>query len=236
MKYKYSIIIGADAGNLLFMHDNFVARVRLFGMQIPQEVYCLESPDPAGGLVYVTPGSLNNNPDFYATLPLPGDSTIMARRYPVPFEIMHDNEVDARWHALECFKKHGRIHRIDGVDVKNRLFKWYIENDKNKKPTLLTLNWEHKQQLKVCTIEHREVNKICEEYKVSVIYTEAGWQAQSALFSGIIVTNKNRNRAVIEMLLLAHYSRNPMLFISYTEQQRALGVVGKLDVGGCREM
>lgn len=229
MKYKSSIIIGADAGNLMFLHDNFVARARLPGIQTPQEVYCIESPDPAAGLAYIKRGPSDNGIEEVA--PLPADSIIMARRYPVPFEIMHNNEIDARWHALMCTKKHNKIHRIECVNVEERTIRWYIESEKKKKPTLLTMFWENKQQLRVSTSEHFEVNKICEEYQVSVIYTEDGWWAESALYNGIKVVNKNRNRAVIEMLLLAHYSRDPMLYISYEYQQCALSIVDKLNMG-----
>lgn len=226
MNYKNSIIIGADAGNLRFLSPEFTAYVRL---PDGREVYAVDSPNPDSDKLAF------DDPRFVEThmVDVPVESVVLARRYPVDFSKMDDNEIDCRWHAIVCSKKNKQIFRIVSVDKTKKEALWYIEEPRGKPPTIKATPWNHTESAILAANNAYRINELCAEYLVSIIAPLAAqkhgvWKAQSSVFSMVEAENENRYRAVLELLILAHYQRDQRLFISFDAEKQALDTIGKL--------
>lgn len=202
---QYSIIVGADQGELPFMVNRALAHVRL----------------PSGSCIYAErplEGDVMKYQHYNDFLPVPPDAVILARRYFIDFDSMHNNEIDARWHAYKLSRKGDVKYRIVDFDEKARAITWDISPAKQA-PYEKTTSWVHEEQAKVSTLDIAEVDALCYEYRISLTVNqdlgeEVMWKAVSPRFSNVVMESPSRSRAVIQLLLLAHYQRNVLSYVS----------------------
>lgn len=205
------VIVGADCANMFFAPEHIVAHVRLPDYRC---VYCFEHPNPSEErLAYVDIATQE-------ITTVPDGSIILARRVPVNFSAMHDNEIDARWHALTLSKNSNfqDIYRVNNVSVEGKCIDWYIAI-RGLPPEEKLTDWTNKQQRLVSTTDFAEVDRVCHEYRVSVICSpDLGcvdlWTARSQIYNGNECSHSNRSRAVIQTVLLGHYQADLRLFLT----------------------
>lgn len=204
----YPIIIGADQGDLFFRDEKFIAHaITPQGMS----VYCVEHPDPAEyGLFHHVNGRLN---------PVPDDYIIRARRYYIDFNRMHNNEIDARWHAARnLVESNGNdAYRIVQFDEENKTITWNISSTRSR-PREVVTPWTHKEQIPVSTSGFLEVEKQCNQNRISVVansdYGEELYWTAFTPRSALRMHAGTRSRAVIQFCLWELYRRNPGMLIS----------------------
>lgn len=205
----YSIIVGADAGDLFFAPLSFLAHVRIGGDFYS---YGQKGYDDSGILHY---SRLN---DF---LPMKPEDTVLARRVFINFDGMHDNEIDARYHAMKSAETHGGIYRLEAFDADKKKITWFI-SDKSLGERVVETDWENKEQLKVSTTDYAEVDKLCSKHRISVVCDskdgeEVMWAASSPDFRNMTMKSTSRSRAVIQLVLWTYYQRNARTYMGQDE-------------------
>lgn len=204
MTRKYSIIVGPNPDGLFFTPLSYVAHARIGSYY----AYCTAPYDGSGVLHY---GRLN---DFLALQP---EDEVLARRLFIDFDGMHNNEVDARYHAMRSMESQGGIYRIDQFSKSDKQIDWFI-SDKVLGERKVTTPWAHAEQLRVSTDAYAEVDLLCNKFRISVTCNEdlgevIQWTAESPHFSDMSMVADTRSRAVVQLVLWAFYQRTPFSYV-----------------------
>ncbi|QIO03273.1 hypothetical protein HYQ37_gp068 [Salmonella phage pertopsoe] len=222
MNNKSRIIIGADQGNLYFERSGVVAHAIL---PTGISVYCVEHPDPAvKRLCYV---SRENG-----LIVLPEGAIMRARFWPIDFNSMSNREIDARFFAYNMNRtlknETQRVVHFDnethGVTLEFRTRGEALQVKKSSWKTEGTF-----------THDYVLIDKLCNQFRISLTANDdlgqyVVWTARSPHMNGIMMESETRNRAVLQLLLLEAYSRNPLEYLSREQIDNALSHCNRLEV------
>ncbi|ACO94350.1 hypothetical phage protein [Shigella phage Ag3] len=211
MEKLYSIIVGADQGHLRFTEPSYVAHARVGGVG-PRYVYC--TGHLSGILHYPNIRRSSNEGEY---IPLEPEDVVLARRVFIDFNAMHNNEIDARYHAMRSMEGGDCIYRIDHFGKFVESIDWFI-SDKVMGERIVTTPWAHADQLRVSTDAYKEVDNLCNKFRISVtcnqdLGEEIQWTAQSPHFSDLVMRAETRSRAVVQLVLWAFYQRTPFSYM-----------------------
>lgn len=204
MEKLYSIIVGSDPDGLFFTPLSYVAHARIGG----HYAYCTHGHDGSNVLHY---SRLN---DFLALQP---EDDVLARRVFIDFNAMHNNEIDARYHAMRSMESQTGIYRINGFSESDKTVEWFI-SDKVLGERIVTTPWAHAEQLRVSTDAYEEVDGLCNKFRISVTCNQdlgevIQWTAESPHFSDLVMQAETRSRAVVQLVLWAFYQRTPFSYM-----------------------
>lgn len=204
MEKLYSIIVGPGPDELFFAPLSYVAHARIGSYY----AYCTHGHDGSNVLHY---SRLN---DFLALQP---EDDVLARRVFIDFNAMHNNEIDARYHAMHSMESQGGIYRINGFSKSDKTVEWFI-SDKTLGERIVTTPWMHAEQLRVSTDAYKEVDDLCNKFRISVTCNQdfgevIQWTAESPHFSDLVMTAETRSRAVVQLVLWAFYQRTPFSYM-----------------------
>lgn len=213
MDKSYSIIVGSDPDGLFFAPLSYVAHARIGN----HYAYCTHGYDDSNVLHY---GRFN---DFLALRP---EDVVLARRVFIDFNAMHNNEVDARYHAMKAMEGHGITYRVDHIDDFTKSIDWFV-SDKVSGERIVTTPWVHAEQLRVSTDAYKEVDNLCNKFRISVTCNQdfgevIQWTAESPHFSDLVMRAETRSRAVIQLVLWAFYQRTPFSYMGQKEIEELL--------------
>lgn len=204
MEKLYSIIVGPGPDELFFAPLSYVAHARIGSYY----AYCTHGHDGSNVLHY---SRLN---DFLALQP---EDDVLARRVFIDFNAMHNNEIDARYHAMRSMESQGGIYRINGFSKSDKTVEWFI-SDKTLGERIVTTPWMHAEQLRVSTDAYKEVDDLCNKFRISVTCNQdlgevIQWTAESPHFTDMEMTAETRSRAVVQLVLWAFYQRTPFSYM-----------------------
>lgn len=203
----YPIIIGADQGHLHLSEPSYIAYARAGGSRY---VYCEHDHGRGTGILHYT---VNDT----TMVPLAPEDVVLARRIYIEFNAMHNNEIDARYHAMRSMEGRDCIYRIDHFSEFSQSIDWFI-SDKILGERIITTPWAHAEQLRVSTDAYKEVDALCNKFRISVtcnqdLGEEIQWKAQSPHFSDMEMWAETRSRAVVQLVLWAFYQRTPFSYM-----------------------
>ncbi|AFU64404.1 hypothetical protein [Salmonella phage SKML-39] len=204
MEKLYSIIVGPDPDGLFFAPLSYIAHARIGS----HYAYCTRGHDGSNVLHY------SRFNDFLALQP---EDVVLARRVFIDFNAMHNNEIDARYHAMRSMEGGDCIYRIDHFGKFVESIDWFI-SDKVMGERIVTTPWAHADQLRVSTDAYKEVDNLCNKFRISVtcnqdLGEEIQWTAQSPHFSDLVMRAETRSRAVVQLVLWAFYQRTPFSYM-----------------------
>ncbi|QIQ61934.1 ImpD [Salmonella phage bering] len=207
MDKSYPIILGADQGNLRFSEPSYIAYARVGGAKY---VYCQHDHGRGTGILHYT---VNDT----MMVSLKPEDVVLARRVYIDFNAMHNNEIDARYHAMKGMEGHGIIYRVDHFDDFTQSIDWFV-SDKVMGERIVTTPWAHAEQLRVSTVAYGEVDALCHKFRISVscnedLGEEIQWTAESPHFRGLEMRSESRSRAVVQLVLWAFYQRTPFSYM-----------------------
>ncbi|CAB5508953.1 hypothetical protein [Salmonella phage Se_EM4] len=242
MNNKSRIIIGADQGNLYFERSGVVAHAIL---PTGISVYCVEHPDPAvKRLCYV---SRENG-----LIVLPEGAIMRARFWPIDFNSMSNREIDARFFAYNMNRtlknETQRVVHFDNetqrvVHFDNETQRVVHFDNETHGVTLEFRTRGEALQVKksswktegTFTYDYALIDKLCNQFRISLTANDdlgqyVVWTARSPHMNGIMMESETRNRAVLQLLLLDAYSRNPLEYLSREQIDNALSHCNRLEV------
>ncbi|BBK03806.1 hypothetical protein [Enterobacter phage EspM4VN] len=115
MEKLYSIIVGPDPDGLFFAPLSYIAHARIGS----HYAYCTHGHDGSNVLHY---GRFN---DFLALQP---EDVVLARRVFIDFNAMHNNEIDARYHAMRSMEGRDCIYRVDHFGEFAQSIDWFVSD------------------------------------------------------------------------------------------------------------
>ncbi|AYC62384.1 hypothetical protein vBEcoMSa157lw_00059 [Escherichia phage vB_EcoM_Sa157lw] len=222
MNKKSRIIIGADQGNLYFDTTGAIAHAIL---PTGISVYCVEHPDPAiKRLCYIHREK--------GLIVLPEGAIMRARSWPIDFNSMTAREIDARFFAYNMNRtlrnETQRVAHFDNetytVTLEFRVLGEALQVKKTSWATEGTF-----------TNDYALIDRLCNRFRISLTANEdlgeyVSWTARSPHMNGIMMESGTRNRAVLQLLLLDAYSRNPLEYLSREQIDNALSHCNHLEV------
>lgn len=202
MENRYPIIIGSDAGNLFFLPLSSIAHARIGNFY----AYC-EAPQDGSDVLHCP--RLNRA--------LQPEDEVLARRVFIDFNAMHNNEIDARYHAMRSVESQGGFYRIDQFSEATKTINWFVSS-KGLGERNVTTPWAHAEQLRVSTDSYAEIESLCNKFRISVTCNQdlgecVQWSAESPHFSNMVMRAETRPRAVVQLVLWAFYQRTPFSYM-----------------------
>lgn len=203
----YPIIIGADQGHLHLSEPSYIAYARAGGSRY---VYCEHDHGRGTGLLHYT---VNDT----TMVPLAPEDVVLARRIYIEFNAMHNNEIDARYHAMRSMEGRDTIYRVEKFSADTKTIDWFVSDKVLGQRNVITA-WAHAEQLRVSTDAYKEVDTLCNKFRISVtcnqdLGEEIQWKAQSPHFSDMEMWAETRSRAVVQLVLWAFYQRTPFSYM-----------------------
>lgn len=211
----YPVIVGADAGDLPFADPRVIAYARVGASY----VYCERREEDPSVLYYETSTG--------QVMALPAEAEVLARRVPINFEAMMDEEIALRFEAMVKMLEGGPscTIRIENIDLLNESVTWYIGRVGGKANLKVDSLWEGDDT--PITRDPAAVSAFCEKYRISLTCnSDLGeyplWTATSPYYSNLEMHSPNRDRAAIQLVLLAHYQRNVRAYFSPDQMAKIL--------------
>lgn len=215
---QYPIIIGADAGELPFAVPSIIAHARVGGRYF----YCEHDAGRGTNILHYERS--------YAVLEaLKPEDQVLARRIYIDFDDMPDCEIEARWFAKELIDSNTIGHamaRLESVDREAETAVWYL-SARGETPVVETRTMVLKEGATSCINDNDMINALCDQYRINLfcdgdLGAEKLWTATSPWYTGMVMQSPNRNRAVLQLLLWALYSRNVNAYISQDNVDKIL--------------